>query len=361
MLRIQLTLFLLLAAFWGWGQAIAPEQLALDFAREGLKYADEGQDEEALKSLRIAAKLDPGKAEYVHYIAQILFGQKKYEEVMTTVFPLIKNSQATSKTYQLYGNSLDMLGATDRAVLVYKEGLRKFDHPGPLYMELGVVEFARENDELARQYWEEGIKKDPQSAGNYYWAAKSYAETPELIRTMVYGELFLNLERSGERTREISRLLYEVYAGSLVGLADSSVAFGCSVHSPDSLSGYDFRQVKKFDFTQAFTFSWIFRNRLPEQGFSLAEFHQLRKVFLENWFDWFANRIKLDCFQWLRQLMGTEGLEAYHYWLLFDGSPAEFQDWYSKNQESYDRFEDWFIRNPMPFYGKKPFFPREFD
>ena len=107
-----------------------------------------------------------------------------------------------------------MNGQVDKSKEAYERGLQIFPNSGRLYLELGNIH----QDDLnkALQYYEKGVQVDPTHSSNYYWLAKIFCNnTEEEVWGMVYGELFLNLERGSHRTEEISKLLYDTYKSEI--------------------------------------------------------------------------------------------------------------------------------------------------
>ena len=66
---------------------------------------------------------------------------------------------------------------------------------------------------------------------NYYRAARIYCVTNEELWGMLYGEIFMNLERGSNRTAEISKLLYDTYKREIKFTSDTSysVSFASSI------------------------------------------------------------------------------------------------------------------------------------
>ncbi len=63
----------------------------------------------------------------------------------------------------------------------------------------------------AVKQWEKGIEVDPNHSGNYYNAAKYYYFTQDKVWSIVYGEIFVNLESYSKRTPEIKTILLNSY------------------------------------------------------------------------------------------------------------------------------------------------------
>ena len=66
-------------------------------------------------------------------------------------------------------------------------------------------------DAEAIRFWEKGIEVDPNYSSNYYNASKFYYFTYDKVWSLIYGEIFINLESYSKRTPEIKSLLVEGY------------------------------------------------------------------------------------------------------------------------------------------------------
>ncbi len=102
---------------------------------------------------------------------------------------------------------------------MYRRALKKFPKSGALYSEYGELLWAKKDYE-AIEFWEKGIKEDPSFAGNYYNAALFYHKTKDKVWSLVYGEIFVNMESLTERAAAMKGLLMEGYKEKLFADAD---------------------------------------------------------------------------------------------------------------------------------------------
>src|SRR5699024_2271900 len=90
-------------------------------------------------------------------------------------------------------------------------GLKKFPESGVIYSELGQVYYDRQKYTKALQSWIQGIKVEPDYAPNYYFAARTYYYSQDKFWTLIYGEIFINLERFTNRTSDMKKKLLSTY------------------------------------------------------------------------------------------------------------------------------------------------------
>ena len=300
-----------------------------------MEMLDRGKTEEGLSILEEATKLDPRNAEYAIRAGQVHFQQGNYEQARDLAYPWTRKRRSDPRAWQLYGNSLDLLGNAALALDAYNAGIKKHPRAGFLYMEKGIVAWEQGDQGSALTYWETGIAQQPGFSGNYYWASKGFAVTQNYLWAAIFGELFLNLERGTERTEEISRLLYETYQAAIVGNADS-------------LKVIDFMpEVTGTEFDRRFEETFD-RSYLPGNApVSMAQLHSTRNLFLSHWFEESHRYYPNALFEWQRKLQMDGRLEAYDYWLFFDGDQEEFAAWQSTHREALAEFEEWFTWNKL--------------
>src|SRR5205823_4936330 len=104
--------------------------------------------------------------------------------------------------FQIAGNIYKALGEVKECDKMYKKGIKKFPNSGALYKEYGDLLWINK-DYTAIKQWEKGIEMDPDYSGNYYNACKYYYLSTDKIWSIIYGEIFLNIESMTSRTAEI--------------------------------------------------------------------------------------------------------------------------------------------------------------
>ena len=182
---------------------------------EAVKLEDAGKFDDAMKLLNDAIKLDPHNIDYPYEMTYCYYSQKQYQKVVDVLEKLKHNPDSFDRLYELLGNSYDLLGNSDKAIATYRDGLKKFPNSGVLYLEMGVIPLFKKDYNSALNYFEKGIEVQPDFPSNYYWAAKLYCGSDDKVWGMLYGELFINLERNSGRTAEMSKLLYDTYKTSI--------------------------------------------------------------------------------------------------------------------------------------------------
>ncbi len=204
------TLFLAFAICFGL-HAQNNKETAKEKGKQAVKLEDEGKFDEALKLLDEAEKLDPDEINYPYESTYCYYSQQQYQKVIDILSKLKDRPDSFDRLYELLGNSYDVMKQSDKAIATYEEGLKKFPNSGVLYLERGVLPLYNKDYNSAMKYFEKGIEVEPLFPSNYYWASKLYSGSENSFWGLIYGEIFMNLERNSKRTSEISKLLYDTY------------------------------------------------------------------------------------------------------------------------------------------------------
>ena len=317
-------------------------QKAAITARAGMEEIAHGNLEAGAVLLERAVRLDPKQPEYAVQAGQARFQLGEYAAAGSLIKPWLFNPNADPRVFQLYGNCMDLQDHPDSAALYYQLGIDRFPRAGILYMEYGIVLQQEGAIAAAQELWEAGIEKQPEFSGNYYWATKSLAQRKDRLWALQYGELFLNLERGTERTNEISQLLYQTYLDAIQWDADSNLVIAFSEQQHQET----IPRLREFGKRVDREFSYCV---LPTRGaMSLHKLHQARFLFISRWYGGYHRAYPNALFHWLSVLQKKGKMEAYDYWLFFDGNPEEFAQWEAQYANQYQEFEDWFAWHKFP-------------
>jgi len=102
---------------------------------------------------------------------------------------------------------------------MYREAVKKFPTSGELFSEYGDLLSQNNDASGAISAWEKGIQADVNNNGNYYYACKYYVNKDNLLKGLLYGEVFVNIESYTPRTEEIKKVLLQGYKKLLTGNA----------------------------------------------------------------------------------------------------------------------------------------------
>lgn len=286
-----------------------------------------------------AQQLDPENLEIGKDLAMSAYLKRDFAKALEVVKKLIDRNDADVISFQIAGNIYKALEEVKDCEKMYKKALKKFPKSGPLYSEYGELLWASK-DFSAIKLWEEGIKADPAFSGNYYNAALYYFYTKDKVWSLVYGEIFINMESMGERGAAMKQLLLQGYKEKLFAEADI-------------LKG---TESTKSAFARSFLEGMAKQATLAGKGISTETLTMIRARFILDWFANNASKYPFRLFDYQRQLLSEGMFTAYNQWLF---GPVEnltaYEDWSKKHREEYNAFSTFqktrvFRMNPGQYY-----------
>ncbi len=321
-------------------QAQTNPDKAIELGRKAVSLVDSGKVTEGITLLREAQGLDPDNPTIPYEIAYAYYTLKDYPGAIGILDSLRRLPQPTENVFQLLGNSYDFLGDSVKAEETYKAGLTIYPRSGRLLLELGILNL-KSQPVRALKYFEDGITAEPRFASNYYWASKIFLQTTEKVWGVIYGEIFMNLERGSKRTEEMSERLYKGYLSGIQRTSDSTY----EVHFSKSI------QVAKDDSSAPFPMTYELCMALamvPTDTVEMNSLSTIRSRFLDLWEKkGFQKTYGNPLFAYQLQLQRQGYLDAYSHWLLMRGDEDAFSSWHNSHEKEFEDFVKWFTANPM--------------
>lgn len=317
------------------------KEKALEMGIEAVRIMDEGDYDASIKMLKKARKMDPESILFDYEIAYALYKQKKYKKAIKILEKIIKNPEVDDIHFQLLGNAYDLQGMPDKAISTYEKGQAIFPESGKLYLEPGIVEYYRENYDKAIFYWEKGVAVEPNFASNYFWLGRTFSFSDELIWSVLYGEIFMNLERNTKRTVEMSEILYKSYTTAIELFPDSAnVNFSDRFElAVDDINTIPF--AMNFGINMVLSITSEVLNNADSVG--IPELNNIRTNFLRNWYELGHDSTYTNVlFDFQKEVSENGFLEPYTYWLLMKGDEEVFGIWYDENETLFTEFAEWY-------------------
>ena len=248
--------------------------------------------------------------------------KRDYAKAMEGAKVLIDRDDADVICYQIAGNVYKALEEVKECDKMYKKALKKFPKSGPLYSEYGELLWATK-DFAAIKQWEEGIKSDPGYGGNYYNAALYYFYTKDKVWSLIYGEIFVNMESFSERGAAMKQMLLQGYKEKLFS-------------DPDIMKG---EEKNKSEFAKAFLQGIGKQSSLTSKGITTETLTMIRTRFILDWYENNAVKYPFRLFEYHRQLLQEGMFNAYNQWL-FGASEnlAAYDNWTKAHAEEYNGF-----------------------
>lgn len=333
-------------------------EVAREKGKKAIEMMDNGQIEESIKLLEECIKLDPENQTYPYEIGYAYYISKDYKKTIKQLTPLSKLKDPRDHTFQLLGNSYDLLGKREKAIKIYEDGLKVLPRSGRLHLELGgMYETAGEFDK-AIGYFEKGIEAEPSYPSTYYRLSKLFLNSDQEVWGMIYGELFMNLERNTKRTAEISKLLFDTYKKEIVFTSDTSFSVSFSKFGIMDLS----QKKMTLPFGMGIYEPTLIMAMVNEKTIDLASLNRIRTGFLTSYYENKRNEnYPIVLFEYQNQVMKANHLEAYNYWILMKGDELAFTSWQLANGDKWKAFVEWFNPNHIEITDQNKFIRTQYQ
>lgn len=312
--RFFLTVFISLAAL------SITAQDAKQLHETARQFMLQGDYNNAILVLNRAVKLDGKSLEIAKDLGLNYYFAGDYNKALEIYKPLLEREDADDQCFQVAGDIYLALENPKECEKVYKKGLKKVPASGALYNAYGELLWAQQDYSAIKQ-WEKGIETDPGFSRNYFNASKYYYFTTDKVWSIIYGEIFLNIEPSGTSTPEIKNILFDGYKKLF---ADA-----------DLTKGND----GKNEFVTAFLQTMNKQTMLAAGGINTESLVMIRSRFILDWFNDYGGKFPFRLFDQQRQLLQDGLFDAYNHWIFTASQnlPA-YQNWITANAADYNEF-----------------------
>lgn len=309
----KIFLFLLSVSF---SLLVFAQDSPLETARTFMRSGD---FDNAILVLNNALKQDAKNADLKKDLVLAYTYKRDFAKALEVVKPMLEEDDADEQIYQVAGNVYRALALYKDGEKMFKKALKKFPDSGPLYNEYGEMLWDNQNYSAIAQ-WEKGIEVSPSYAGNYYNAASYYYFIKDKVWTLIYGEIFVNMEWLTERSTEVKKMLLDTYKQKLFTDVDS-------------------KNKKQSDFEKAVAETYNKQSSLTARGITIESLNMIRTRFILDWYANYASRFPFRLFDYQQQLIREGMFEAYNQWLFGPvDNLALFDQWTKTHSEAYAKF-----------------------
>lgn len=300
--------------------ATAQSEDAATLHENAKKFMKQGDYANATVILVRAIEEAPFSIAIAKDLALSYYMQSENEKALSTLKPFLDKNNADAQAYQIAGMVFKRKGAIKEAEKIYKKAIKAFPESGPLYNDYGELLWGIQNYSAIEQ-WEQGIRAEPGFPGNYYNAARYYYLSKDKIWSIIYGEIFINIESYSSRTAEMKNILLDSYKKLF--------------SEPDLLA--DTKGKNKFE--TAFLTAMNKQNSIVVRGINAQTLTMIRTRFILNWFRNFANKFPFFLFDIQKDMLEKGLFEAYNQWI-FGASQnlSSYQNWISTHADDYNAF-----------------------
>jgi tetratricopeptide (TPR) repeat protein len=350
-LLIVLTFFLLQCT-----ASMAQEDSVRHCIATAIGLMDNGEIAESKSMLKGVLKTHPDNTTAQYELGYAYYLEKDYPSALAIYRKLESAKGVDDLTYQMEGNTLDMMGKSDEAIATYERGLALFPKSGRLCLERGMMSQRKEEYHKALTFYERGIDVEPTFPSNYYRASFILMNSSEPVWGLVYGEIMINLLPESDRAKGLSRALYECYKQNIV--YDKKTK-SCQLNKltenkticMDSISGRLF-----VPFPLAFVLTLedgVEEVTKKDTCITVSALAKMRECQVKVYFGQTKEGFDMGkifhnvLFDYLKKVKDAGHLEAYNMWLFSQANTGEFNLWASQHEKEYMAFKRWIEVNPL--------------
>ncbi len=353
---------LLLLSYLQLSNAQVQKELALIKAQSAISLINEQKIDEGIKLLKESVTLDPENYNYAYELGYAYFLKEDYKNAIIILESIKEHKEVTTELFEILGKSYEISMQRDDAISTYYEGLSKFPLSGMLYFEKGNLFWSNKNIGEALRSYEKGIEVEPDFASNYYRACLIYISSNEEVWGMIYGEIFMNLERSSKRTGEISKLLYDTYKSEIKFSSVSPTSVSFSKSTKTIIKDNQGPELKQLPFGTGIYEPLLLQSVFTENQIDMNSLDRIRQNFVNLYFKTGNNTLYPNTlFDYQFKVYKAGHMEAYNHWLLRKGNPAEFDTWFNTNEEKWDNFIKWFRDNRLKIDSNSKFSKKHYE
>ena len=301
------------------GCTLAQSQDAKELHETAKTFMRQGDHANAILILNRGMQQHPKSITMAKDLAISYYFQRDNAKAVETINPLLDREEADDQTFQIAGMIYKQADMMKDAEKMYKKGLKRFPESGPLYNELGEILWQQKNYEAIKQ-WEKGIETDPSYSRNYYNAARYYFLTTDKVWSLLYAEIFINMEPLSSKSPEIKQLLLDGYKKLF------------------SEANLETSSADKNTFVKSYLKLMNGQTGVAVNGISTETLSMIRTRFI---LDWDNNNAlpPFKLFNYQQQLLREGLFDAYNQWLFGSSQNlSNFQAWVNNHSEEYNSF-----------------------
>jgi tetratricopeptide (TPR) repeat protein len=313
----KLLLFILVA--FGFSIQYSFAQTVAELQKNAQAFMRQGDYTNAVLILNRCIEKEPANTSVGKDLALSYFYTQNNSKALEVIKPVLESNDADDQCFLIAGNIYKQLELPKESEKVYKKGIVKFPESGPIYNELGQIQIATGSRDAIKN-WEKGIKADPSYSKNYYNAARFYFFEKDYVWSILYCEIFANMEPNNNLVSEIKKMLLESYKQMFL-----DTDLDKNNKNKNAFVGSYLGEIKK-------------QTGVLSNGINAETLFMIRSRFI---IDWFAtnNKPAFRLFDYQQQLLKAGMFEAYNQWLFgITENLGAYQVWVKTNAEENNAF-----------------------
>jgi len=302
-----------------------PSQTPKELYEAAKAYTRQGDYDNATLVFKRLLEQDPNNADVLKDYAFLCYLKRDYVTSIQIGKSLTEKPDADVQSFQVLGMAYKGIAETKECAKLYKKAIAKFPKSGVIYNDYGELLAGDKDMGGAIAQWEAGIKADAGYSSNYYNASAYYAQNGNLFWTIIYGEVFVNLESYTQRTADVKALLLDAWKKVY-----TTTSFPNMINK---------KGITSFEKTFFETLSKS--NSLAAQGITPETLSAIKTRFILDWFhDANNEKYPFHLFEHEQYLLREGMFDAYNEWLFGTAaSPSAYQVWLDNHDAEASRFK----------------------
>ncbi len=298
-----------------------------EIIRNARGFVQNKEYEKAISLLKESILEDTTVLSFKKELFWCYYKQDSLNDAYRTIQSVLKSNQYDEQCFQLCGYVFRAKGQFGACDSILSMGLKTFPNSGPLHNDFGERLHEMKNA-MAIKYWEYGIRKDPNFAGNYYNASLFHFENKNPFWGLLYGEIYVNLAPLGDKSIVIRKKMLEFYKNIFVNVKQMNA---------DQFSS---------PFAKKYLTYLLKQEEISKKSLSLDDILMTRARFILDWYNDKNLVLPFQLFDMQRELLQKGIFVAYHQWLfgLVDNASA-YQRWKELHADEDTIFERYRISN----------------
>ena len=182
--------------------------------REGVALHERGDFDGAIRKYESVLAENPANVTALYELGYSYYAKKDYKKALEVAYRGAGyQSSQLAGFYLLIGNNLDLAGAPDKAIEVYKKALKLFPNDGLLHYNMALTYRNKGKLDEAKKSLKAGLAAAPDHASSHLMLALLFHNTGHKAPALLAAARFLVLEHSSQRSIAALRLVRAVLGG----------------------------------------------------------------------------------------------------------------------------------------------------
>lgn len=300
-------------------------------------YMTNGNLQQAIVTYRQAIQLAPDQMILHRDLGRAYYLSGNSPQAEEILDPILKSGEADEQTFQIMASIQSASNDKKKAKSTLQKGLGKYPSSGILYHDMGKM-YEDDNDpEQALGAYLDGIRKDPAYHVNYYEAARMYMIADKPVWTIIYGEMFVNIEQFTPRSQEMREMLLNAY---------KKIYYTVPQGDLPKFSKNAKTNVAANNFETAVLGILLKLSPIVTDGVNTENLTMLRSRFIMDWVNTYGNKYPFALYNYHDKMLRSGYFDAYNQWLFGKAENAQQYDaWLAFHKDAMPQFQAWQQQN----------------